>query len=402
VIDGLGGRIGEIRRRRGRTQAELAESAGYSLDFIARIEAGTRDVKTETLLTFARVLNVHPADFFTVADDEDGAVDDMKPQLLPLRRLLIPGLPVSYTDDVEPTPANLRDRVLALTVDYNNARYEQTVAAIPSLVASINAAIGSSENERKAEAQRLLAHVFIIAAQVLIQFRAEDLACVALRQAMDAAEQAGDTILRAATVRYLTWAFSRQGRFEDAIDIAVRMAAEIEPPMTGASRDHLAVWGRLLVGGSSAAAMGGKEARAQELLSMAHSAAVRLPDDLDYAKYWATFNSGEIGFYAVENAMILGDAPRALHLAGDAKRVPGTHFDTWLGHLLFRAQAETETRDYGNAIRTTQAIHQQAPEWLRTQRRAHRVVTRLLDATTVRRQRSSGLRAVADFMDIKP
>jgi transcriptional regulator with XRE-family HTH domain len=60
-----GGRIKDLRRSAGLTQAELAERTGYKREnqsFVAAIEAGRRGIPRHKLKIFAAVLGVEVAD----------------------------------------------------------------------------------------------------------------------------------------------------------------------------------------------------------------------------------------------------------------------------------------------------------------------------------------------------
>lgn len=56
--------IGEVlareRRRRSLTQADLADRMGRDQTYIARIEGGKRDPRWETVVDFARALDLEP------------------------------------------------------------------------------------------------------------------------------------------------------------------------------------------------------------------------------------------------------------------------------------------------------------------------------------------------------
>lgn len=57
--------LSAIRRKRGLTQAQLAEAAGLSLDMIARIESGGTGVSFGSMEKLAGALRVDPAEFFS-------------------------------------------------------------------------------------------------------------------------------------------------------------------------------------------------------------------------------------------------------------------------------------------------------------------------------------------------
>ena len=53
----IGRKIRDHRRRKGLTQAELAERVGISLSFLGHIERGTRKLSVETLYELCKALN---------------------------------------------------------------------------------------------------------------------------------------------------------------------------------------------------------------------------------------------------------------------------------------------------------------------------------------------------------
>ncbi len=406
----LGARLAQIRRRRGVSQDELAATVGLSRDYVSKLERGERDGLT--VATFCELVDALDMELKIMNKDKAGegkAEDDVNEQdrklILPLRRLLLPVFPVGDSvDENGLTFAKLRKRVLDCTADFNRARYAKLAAEIPPLVISIEAAIGLHEGEAKADAYRLLAHAYILTAQTVIFLRDESLACVAVGRAMDAAENAGDPVLRALAAKNYTLAFMRQGMLDDAETVAVNLADEIgEPSMKKPAPGHLAVWGELHRLASRAAALNNHPDAAEELLRLAHMAAVRIDGrGMDYGKYWEVFSLATVGITKTGDALVRGDAALALRIGERIRQTPNLHIDWWTYHLRTRADAQTATRDYAAAIETMKSIRRLAPEWIKNDRDAHDVVLRLQDATSVRRARSSGLAELAQFMGVEP
>lgn len=61
----FGNLLSAIRRKRGLTQAQLADKADLSLDMIARIEGGGTGVSFISIEKLAAALGVDPAEFFS-------------------------------------------------------------------------------------------------------------------------------------------------------------------------------------------------------------------------------------------------------------------------------------------------------------------------------------------------
>lgn len=60
----FGARVRELREQNKLTQAELAEKAGYSTNFIGMIERGERNTKVANVFRLAMALGVSLAKFF--------------------------------------------------------------------------------------------------------------------------------------------------------------------------------------------------------------------------------------------------------------------------------------------------------------------------------------------------
>lgn len=63
-----------VRKRRGLTQADLAEAADVSFDLVAKLETGATAPSFKSIDQLARALEVDPAEFFT-AELPGGALD---------------------------------------------------------------------------------------------------------------------------------------------------------------------------------------------------------------------------------------------------------------------------------------------------------------------------------------
>ena len=60
-IERMAAQIRKLREARGLTQSELAEKAGVTREYIARLEAGRYDPSLSTIERLAKALKVKPA-----------------------------------------------------------------------------------------------------------------------------------------------------------------------------------------------------------------------------------------------------------------------------------------------------------------------------------------------------
>lgn len=395
----IGERIAQIRRRRSLTQEELAESAQVSVATITKLEQGQRQsARVSTIHAIARGLGVETGELF---GDVQADMRDSRSSLLAVRRILAPSL--GGVGDIEPpTLERLRSDVITITQLYHETQLNEALAATPSVIDNALAAVASMSGQQKETATHLLAHAYMILGSLMIQLRQEDLAYEATRRAMGHADEIGDNILRAAGTDYLGWILQRQARFDEAERTVMFIGDDIEPSLRHGTAVQMAVWGRLLTRAASSAARNNKPSASREYLSMARSAAARLGDDqMSYESYWGSFGPTTVASIETENAMVSGDAQYALTLARQVKYAERMRLTTWTRHLLTTAEAQKTTRDYAGSIATLRSVQEIAPQWLGNQRAAHYVVRDLLDATSVRRARATGLTELASLMDVR-
>lgn len=68
----LGRQIATLRKRAGLTQEQLAEAAGYSVEFISLIERGVNSPTVAGIEHISSILGVEPKELFTF--DEGGTL----------------------------------------------------------------------------------------------------------------------------------------------------------------------------------------------------------------------------------------------------------------------------------------------------------------------------------------
>jgi transcriptional regulator with XRE-family HTH domain len=396
----LGDRIAQIRRRRSLTQEELAARAGVSADLIQKLEQNRRSTSIPTLHAIARALDVETSELLSQGASLESQEEADTANVLVLRQILTPDLRPRVGQDA-PEITALRNSAADLTRTYQKLQLQKALGNLTDLLNGGNAAVDSYEGERQAEAHRILSQSYIMATAVLGQFRHDDLGYEAVRRAMLHAQKAGDEILYASAVDQLSLVFMRQARFREAEYTSVDMAESIEPVLSKATPNQVAMWGRLLGRGAASAARNNRPRQADDLLSLARSAAARLGrNEFAYDSYFSSFGPTVVATIEVENAMVQGDAEKALALARSVRFDENMRITVWTRHLLTIAEAQLSTRKYTAAAKTLDGIRDISPEWLTKQGLTRRIVRDLLDSQGVRWARNSGVASLASEMKI--
>jgi transcriptional regulator with XRE-family HTH domain/DNA-directed RNA polymerase subunit K/omega len=405
----IGERLGEVRRRRGLTQEQLAERAGVSVSTIRKLEQRDREsASLPTLRKLAAALDVTTVELFSPTPRLDepvtGAAD--RDDLYTIRRALQPprawtGEVITLADDDEPPTIDaVRESVIEVNGLFRDSEYGAAVAALPTAIAHARRATTTLDGDDQALAKGQLAQAYQTAGLVLIQTRRYDLAYHALGLALDAAHAADDRVLAASVVCSENWLLTRQGRFDEAERAATITAEAIEPSFMRSSPRHFAVWGWLNLGAAAAATRNNRTDAATEALRRARAAAQVAAGGsaAPEVQHWSRFDPAVVAMREVELSTVTGHVDQALSVAQTVP-INARPRVTWQRHRLDVAAAHVERRQYDEAYGVLAALRSSAPGWLRHQRYARHVTRQLITARA--RTVPAELRGLADFLQVE-
>jgi hypothetical protein len=155
------------------------------------------------------------------------------------------------------------------------------------------------------------------------------------------------------------------------------------------------MWGNLLITGATAAARGGDDSEAQDLLGVAHGAAVRLGEDRN--DYQTAFGLSQVVMQRVDVAVVAGDYTRALDAAADMPTEGSLPLASRARHKTDLAHAHASLGRYAEAERILLDIEKTAPRWMRYQVFPRTIVGELLSA----RRPTSAARGLARRLGVE-
>lgn len=377
----LGERLQNIRKRRGLTQRELAESAGVSVSLIRKIEQGERDdARVDTLRRLAVALGCPLTALLGPAptlpkDDGDGAL------WIPTRDAL--ANPVAS----EPVPG--LEAVLAhATRLYHDNEYEQLARLLPRLIQDGNAAT-----------PLLRSRVLQLAGSVLVQTRQLEPARLALHRSLTDAESTGNVMDAASAVITLCWLLIVERQFDRVRHLATEWADRVEPRLSVATTREISTWGWLLLRGSAAAVRDNRPDEADDMMRLAAAGAVAVrPGRSPYHQYWTTFDPATVAMKRVENAVVDDRPDLALRLARDIPPDLRPTSDNRNRHLLDVAVAQVELRRYDGAFEVLAKLSREARPWFVEQRLARDILSRII---TKRRTLTPQMRELAEVIRLE-
>lgn len=360
----LGDRIKAARSRAGiSSQRELADLTGLSVDLVRKLEQGQRlSASLPTLTRLAAALNAPLTDLLGV---EPGLGPDRRDDVEALRQAIY-----------DPTTGDPGTRTAtAVDVDslwgmYWNGRYTALTRTLPGVLTTARAATSRADHATLAELLQL-------AGSLAAHLQHEDLAQVALLQAVTAAEIADDALLRAAQQVTRAWVLSRQGLWVQAERLASRVAAEVTPAGPDDTPEHIAVWGELHHFATLALARDGRTSEARDLAEVVTAAGEALGSRRSRGGKGRLFSSAFAAHSAMATAAAL-DQPRETLALADRVDGPGLPPTVWARYMLNLAWALTAEWRSREALETLRRVDQRTPELLRRHGLARAVVEELL------------------------
>lgn len=365
-----GERVARLRRRRHLTQTELAERSGVSVDVIRKLEQGQRrTTRIATLQRIAGALDLQVSTLLdgptaTDASNPGAGIGEVRRALTPTGRSPLGELP---------SEAEIRLRANEAWKLHQSGDYALLARVLPGL---IDGARVRAEEEPSDTAHRMLAEAYQLAAMLLLGVRSEDLALLAADRLQDAAYRVGDPNTVARSADTWAWLYSRQGRLDDAQDVTLAAADNVEPARFGsASSEDLSVWCGLLQRGVMVASRKDDAALADDLINLAGAVGRRIGEDR--IDQWTVSGPTNVAMHAVRSAMEMGDPRKALRLAGDVPRSATLPTAWWTRHLLDVAHAQYAVKRDEEAVATLLRVDRRAPGWLPYQGLAREIATGL-------------------------
>ncbi|WP_329457497.1 helix-turn-helix domain-containing protein [Streptomyces sp. NBC_01497] len=384
----LGEKLRRLRRLAKLTQEELAERSGVSVDVIRRLEQRRKhSARLPTLHALAAGLGV---ELTSLLGDPPGVASNGEadaPQFVAVRRAIMPPLFAAPPDG--PLVPDLRERIAEAWTLYHDAEFERLMSVLPELIGAA----------RRAADPVALCKALQLGGHLAVRMGKTDLALASLERAMTAAEEAAscDPLLALMIVNSVAWTYQRQGRLDDARDVALHAAESMERGLQ-ITAEAVKVRGGLLMSAATSYARGGDYERADEMMRAAEAAAQRLKDlpAAEDNRMVSVFSTSSVRIERVRLAVQFGRPEDALDLARGMRLAKDTppSWRTWL--LLDVARAHTDLGDADGAVKTLESLRRVAPTWMRHHTLAVAIVEDLWELPN----RPAGLRALAEFLGV--
>ncbi|MEU2035356.1 hypothetical protein [Nocardia amamiensis] len=238
-----------------------------------------------------------------------------------------------------------------------------------------------------------------LAGSVMVQTRQRPAARVALERSLADAEATGNVLDAASAVITLCWLLLVERQFEQVRTLATQWADRVEPRLSVATTQEISTWGWLLLRGSAAAIRDNRPDEAEDMMRLAHAAAVAIGRETGgYHQYWTTFGPATVAMKRVENAVVDDRPDLALRLARDVPTGLRSTSDNRNRHLLDVVAAHTELRHYDAAFEVLFQLSREARPWLLEHRMAKDLLGRIVNR---RRTLTDEMRQLSDLLQLE-
>ncbi|MFC8141769.1 helix-turn-helix domain-containing protein [Streptomyces paradoxus] len=341
-------RIGEVIRQarvlQRRSQKDVAAALGYHQSKVSRLESGRGTDDMRVLRAIAQELEIAPhkvglapappsrtataepegvqrRTFLTAGIAALGVTSSPAAARDALVQALLPGSALAVAP-VPPTSSNLaslQNRVGAARRLFHTCDYAMLERNLPELIADLRWA---SDNGRADDPTLscLLATAYQTATSLLLKQHDQGGAWLAVGRAMAEAERSGDPVVLASSVRVQAHVLAREKHTPQAVTLVRHTTGQLSGSYDRRSPKYLAAVGLLLLRGVTASSSGGDRAAAAEFLTEAKEVARYVT--LDQPDAWANFCQTNVALHEISALVALGDAGRALQVAGPLTNRP--------------------------------------------------------------------------------
>ncbi|MEU1057004.1 helix-turn-helix transcriptional regulator [Streptomyces sp. NPDC005876] len=302
----------KILRGREIRQSDLAEMTDLSIVTIQKAEQD-KALSLPTLLAIADALSVDTSVILGQQAPRRALAQGDRNMIRELSRAVHDTAAGIVPESAEPATFDELETTTARCWDlYWAGRYAEVGAIVAPFITAAAARLHDQAESEQAPAWGVLSDAYRIAGYVANLMGARDLAYAAIGHSQMAAERAADD-LRGALVRSgRAWVYLRDARLREALSLAERSAAEIEPRFSRATPGELAAYGSHVNFAAVVASRMGDKDRAADFLSQSHATGARMGREV--RAHGTLFGPVSAATQAVGVNVALGQTGKALTL----------------------------------------------------------------------------------------
>ncbi|MFE4421297.1 helix-turn-helix domain-containing protein [Streptomyces sp. NPDC056817] len=383
----------KILRGREIRQSDLAEMTGLSIVTIQKAEQD-KALSLPTLLAVADALGVDTSVILGQQAPRRAQEQGDRMMIRDLSRAVHDTAAGILPSTAEPATVEelqaTTDRCWRL---YWRGHYIEAGALVAPFLTAAAARLHEQAAGEQAQAWGVLSDAYRIAGYVANLMGARDLAYAAIGHAQQAAERGADDMRVALVGSGRSWVYLRDARLSEALALAEKSAADIEPRFSRATPEELTAYGSHVNFAAVVASRMGNKERAADFLSQSHATGARMGREV--RAHGTLFGPVSATTQAVGINVALGQTGKALALIDSINDVSGLTEAARNRYAMDKALAQADAKQWDASLDTLEATLRSAPHWARHQTLPGVIVQKVGRASTARLRRVSELIGVA-------
>lgn len=387
-----GERIKILRGKRIR-QSDLAEMTNLSIVTIQKAEQD-KALSLPTLLAIADALSVDTSVILGQQAPRRALEQGDRVMIRDLSRAVHDTAAGILPDSAEPaTFEELQETTDRCWDLYWKGHYAQAGALAAPFLTAAAAQLHQQPAGEQSQAWGALSDAYRVAAYVANLMGARDLAYAAIGHAQNAAERGADDMRVALVGSGRSWVYLRDARLPEALALAEKSAADIEPRFSRATPEELTAYGSHVNFAAVVASRMGDKDRAADFLSQSHATGARMGQEV--RAHGTLFGPVSATTQAVGINVALGQTGKALALIDSIRDVSGLTEAARNRYAMDKAMAQADAKQWDASLDTLEETLRGAPQWARHQALPGVIVQKVGKASTARLRRVSELIGVA-------
>lgn len=383
----------KILRGKALRQSDLAEMTGLSIVTIQKAEQD-KALSLPTLLAIADALSVDTSVILGQQAPRRALDQGDRMMIRDLSRAVHDTAAGILPDSAEPaTFEELQETTDRCWDLYWKGHYIQAGAVAAPFLTAAAASLHQQPVGEQAQAWGVLSDAYRIAGYVANLMGARDLAYAAIGHARNAAERGADDMRVALVGSGRSWVYLRDARLPEALTLAEKSAADIEPRFSKATPEELTAYGSHVNFAAVVASRMGDKDRAADFLSQSHATGARMGREV--RAHGTLFGPVSATTQAVGINVALGQTGKALALIDSIHDVSQLTEAARNRYAMDKAMAQADAKQWDASLDTLEETLRGAPHWARHQALPGVIVQKVGKASTARLRRVSELIGVA-------
>ncbi|MGW0332259.1 helix-turn-helix domain-containing protein [Streptomyces sp. NPDC003011] len=384
----------KILRGREIRQADLAEMTGLSIVTIQKAEQD-KMLSLPTLLAIADALSVDTSVILGQQAPRRALVQGDRMMIRDLSRAVHDTAAGILPADAEAVALDeLRETADRCWDLYWKGRYIEAGAIVSPFLTAAAARLHEQPDGEQASAHGVLSDAFRLAGYVANLMGARDLAYAAIGHAQNAAERAADDMRLALVGSGRSWVYLRDARLPEALALAEKSAADIEPKFSRAAPEELTAYGSHVNFAAVVASRMGDKERAADFLSQSHATGARMGREV--RAHGTLFGPVSATTQAVGINVALGQTGKALDLIKSIHDVSSLTEAARNRYAMDKAMAHADAKQWDASLDTLEETLRTSPDWARHQTLPGVIVQKVGRASTAK------LRRVSELIGVTP